>query len=54
VNAEQLQTIQQVNQFLEGSEALEFMGLTAEEKYRWIEDVLIRFRYHVLREMRKG
>jgi hypothetical protein len=54
VNAEQLQTIQQVNQFLEGSEALELRGLTAEEKYHWIEDVLIRFRYHVLREMRKG
>jgi len=26
----------QVRQFLEGSEALEFMGLTVKEKYYWI------------------
>jgi len=34
MNDEQLQTLEQVNRFLEGSEALEFRGLTAEEKYR--------------------
>jgi len=25
----------------------EFRGLTAEEKYYWIEEVLIRFKYHL-------
>jgi len=33
MNDEQLQTIDQVNRFLEGSEALEFRGLCVEEKY---------------------
>jgi len=45
--------MEQANQFLERSEAREFRGLTTEDKYPWIEKVLIRFRYHVLREMIK-
>jgi len=40
---EQLQTIEQVKQFLEGSKALEFRVLSVGEKYNWIEEVLIRF-----------
>jgi len=54
MNDEQLQTIEQVKQFLEGSEEVEFRGLTAEEKYYWIEGVLIRFRYHRLKRDEKG
>jgi len=54
MNDEQLQAIQQVKQFLEGSEALESRGLTAKEKYYWIEEVLIRFRYHRLKRAEKG
>ena len=54
MNDEQLQTIEQVKQFLEWSEALEFRGLTAEEKYRWIEEVPIRFKYHRLKRDGKG
>jgi len=54
MNDNSLQTIEQVRQFLEGSEAVEFRGLTAEEKYRWIEEVLIRFRYHCLKREEKG
>ena len=50
----QLQTVEQVRQFLEGSEAVEFRGLTAKEKYYWIEEVLIRFRYHRLKRSEKG
>jgi transposase InsO family protein/transposase len=50
----QLQTVEQVRQFLEGSEAVEFRGLTAKEKYYWIEEVLIRFRYHRLKRAEKG
>jgi hypothetical protein len=54
MNNEQLQTIEQVKQFLEGSEEVEFRGLTAKEKYYWIEGVLIRFRYHRLKRDEKG
>jgi len=50
----QLQTAEQVRQFLEGSEAVEFRGLTAKERYYWIEEVLIRFRYHHLKRAEKG
>ena len=54
MNDGQLQTIEQVRQFLGGSEAIEFRGLTAKEKYYWIEEVLIRFRYHRLERAEKG
>jgi len=54
MNDEQLQTIQQVKQFLEGSEALEFRGLSAEEKYKWTETVLVRFSYLKLNKAEKG
>jgi len=54
MNDGQLQTIEQVRQFLEGSEVVEFKGLMAEEKYYWIEEVLIRFRYHRLKRAEKG
>jgi len=54
MNDEQLRTLEQVKQFLEGSEALEFRGLTAEEKYCWIKEVLIRFNYHRLKRDEKG
>jgi transposase InsO family protein len=54
MNDAQLQTIEQVSRFLEGSNAIEFRGLTAEEKYRWIEEVLIRFKYRRLKRDEKG
>ncbi len=54
MNDERLQTTEQVKQFLEGSETVEFRGLTAQEKYYWIEEVLIRFRYHRLKRGEKG
>ena len=54
MNDEQLRTIYQVKQFLEGSGAVEFRGLTTEEKYRWMEEVLIRFKYHRLKRDEKG
>ncbi|MFC1980885.1 hypothetical protein ACFLVN_01390 [Chloroflexota bacterium] len=44
MNDQSLQTIEQVRQFLEGSEAVEFRGLAGKEKYYWIEEVPIRFR----------
>ena len=54
MNDEQLQMLEQVNQFLEGSGAVEFRGLTTEEKYDWIEEVLVRFKYHRLKRAEKG
>jgi len=44
MNDEKLQTIEQVEQFLEGSEGVGFRGVTVEEKYDWIERTLVRFR----------
>ncbi len=47
MNDKNLRTVEQVRQFLGGSEALEFRGLSVGEKYDWIEEVLIRFSYHI-------
>ncbi|MFC2024894.1 hypothetical protein ACFLTG_00560 [Chloroflexota bacterium] len=54
MNDGQLRTVEQVRQFLKGSEEVEFRGLTAKEKYYWIEEVLIRFRYHRLKRAVEG
>jgi len=54
MNDEQLQTIEQVKKFLAGTEPLDFKGLTTEEKYRWANDVLVRFEYHRLKRDEKG
>ncbi len=54
MNDGQLQTVEQVKQFLEGSEALEFRGLSAEEKYEGIETTLVRFSYTRLKKAEKG
>lgn len=54
MNDENLQTIGQVKQFLEGSEGVEFRGQTVEEKYDWIERVLVRFKYNRLKRAEKG
>ena len=44
MNDERMQTIEQARQFLEGGEALEFRDSSIEEKYKWIETVLVKFR----------
>ncbi|MBA7471812.1 hypothetical protein ES707_07122 [subsurface metagenome] len=54
MNDGQLQTVERVRGFLEGSEAVEFRGQTAQEKYCWIEEVLIRFKYNRLKRGEKG
>jgi hypothetical protein len=54
MNDGQLQTVERVRGFLEGSETVEFRGLTVKEKYYWVEEVLIRFRYHRLKRAEKG
>ena len=54
MNDENLRTIEQVKQFLEGSEETRFRGITVEERYDWIERVLARFKYITLNKAEKG
>jgi hypothetical protein len=54
MNDEKVTTIEQVKQFLKGSEALSFEGVSIEERYRWIESVLVRFMYRRLKRAEKG
>jgi len=54
MNDKELTTVEQVKQFLEGSEALTFKGESIEGRYRWIEMVLVRFTYLRLHRAEKG
>ena len=54
MNDEDVWTIEQVKQFLAGSEALYFGGVSVEERYRWIQAVLVRFKYYQLKRTGKG
>ena len=54
MNDDRLNTIEQVKQFLEGSHPLEFGGVSGEERYRWIETVLVRFTYCRLKRAERG
>jgi Fic family protein len=48
------ETIEQIEQFLQGSEAIEFRAPAMGEKYDCIDEVMIRFRYHRLKRNEKG
>ncbi len=54
MNDKSLQTIEQVKQFLRGSEAVNFGGVSVEERYQWIQAVLVRFKYYQLKRVEKG
>ena len=54
MNDNDIRTIEQVKQFLGGSKPLEFEGVSIEERYRWIEMVLVRFTYQRLSKSEKG
>jgi hypothetical protein len=54
MNDEKLTTVEQVKQFLEGSQALEFEGISIEDRYRWIEVVLVRLTYSRLSRTSEG
>jgi IS30 family transposase len=54
MNDEGLTTIEQVKQFLAGGEALIFRGVSIEERYLWIESILVRFTYFRLSRDEKG
>jgi predicted DNA-binding transcriptional regulator AlpA len=54
MNDKKLNTVEQAKQFLAGSEAVTFGGVSIEERYRWIEVVLVRFTYFRLNRAEKG
>jgi len=54
MNDESLATIEQVKQFLAGSEAIIFRGVSIEERYPWMESILVRFSYFRLSRAEKG
>ena len=54
MNDERLKTIEEVKQFLAGSETLEFGGVSVEGRYQWIQAVLVRFKYYQLKRAEKG
>ena len=54
MNDEQLETLEQVKQFIEGSEGIGFKGIIAREKHGWIEEVLRKFKYQRLKKAGKG
>jgi hypothetical protein len=54
MNDEQLQTLDQIEHFLSGSQLIAFKAIVAQEKYLWIEEALRKFRYQHLKKTGKG
>ena len=50
----EVRTLEQVKQFVDSSQGIEFSGLNLKEKYQWIEEVLKKFKYQWLRRNGKG
>lgn len=50
----QLRTLEQVKQFVDSSQGIEFNGLNLREKYHWTEEVLKKFKYPRLKKAGKG
>jgi hypothetical protein len=50
----EIRTLEQVKQFVDSSQGIEFSGLNLKEKYRWIEEVLKKFKYQWLKKNGKG
>jgi hypothetical protein len=53
MNDTKVRTIEEVRRFLQGSDGIEFNPISGEEKYAWVESVLRRFKYPILRRMDK-
>lgn len=50
----EIQTLEQVKQFVASSQTIEFKGINTHEKYQWIEEVLRKFKYQWLKRNGKG
>lgn len=49
-----MMSISQIKEFIKISKGIEFKGVSRKEKYEWVEEVLIRFRYFTLRKKEKS
>jgi len=54
MNDTQLETLDQVRQFLEGSEAISFQIESKDARYHWLQHTLVKFRYLQLSKKDKG
>ena len=45
MNDTQLETLDQVRQFLEGTETVSFQIESKKARYRWLQHTLVKFRY---------
>jgi len=54
MNDTQLETLEQVRQFLEGTEAVSFQIESKDARYRWLQHTLVKFRYLQLSKTDKG
>ena len=54
MNDTQLETLDQVRQFLEGTEAVSFQIESKDARYRWLQQTLVKFRYPQLSKTDKG
>ena len=50
----EIRTLEQVKQFVDSSQGIEFNGLNLKEKYHWTEEVLRKFKYQWLKRSGKG
>jgi transposase len=50
----QIQTLEQIQQFVASSRGIEFCGLNLKEKYLWTEEMLRKFKYPWLKRKGKG
>ena len=50
----EIRTLEQVKQFVDSSQGIEFNGLNLKEKYQWTEEVLRKFKYQWLKRKGKG
>ena len=52
---DQLTTIEAINRFLEGTQAVAFsIAVNKRERYRWVQKVLVKHRYMLLGKADKG
>lgn len=54
MNDREVKTLEQVKQFINNSNGIEFNGINRREKYRWTEEVLKKFQYQRLKKEGKG
>ena len=54
MNDTQLETLDQVRQFLEGTETVSFQIESKNARYRWLQHTLVKFRYLQLSKADKG